>query len=1107
VRGSSARAQRRWALGWIVLALVAPMPARAGAVTFESGQVRPLALSPDGDRLFALNTPDGRLEIFAVDAGGLTPRASVPVGLEPVAVAARSNDEVWVVNHLSDSVSIVDVAASPPRVVRTLLVGDEPRDVVFAGPGRARAFVTAAHRGQNRPGDPELTTAGVGRADVWVFDTAALGAALGGTPLALVTLFTDTPRALAVSSDGGTVYAAGFHSGNRTTAIHAGLVCDGGAGAPPCSVSGHLMPGGLPAPNTNLEGVPQPEVGLVVQFDGTAWRDTVGRDWSPAVRFALPDTDVFALDALATPPTATPIARGVGSILFDLIVNPVTGALYVSNTEARNAARFEGPGAFAGSTVRGRLHEARITVVAPDGTVAPRHLNKHIDYDVVPSPPGVKERSLATPTALAVSADGRTLYVAAFGSSKVGVFDTAALEDDSFVPDAARHVELDGGGPAGLVLDEARARLYVLTRFDDAVAVVDTQTLREIARHRLHDPEPASVVAGRRFLYDARATSSNGEASCAACHVFGDFDSLAWDLGNPDGAVERNLNPLRPGLAASPDFHPMKGPMATQSLRGLADHGPMHWRGDRTGGLDAASLEPDAGAFDEAAAFRAFAGAFTSLLGREAPLDDADMQAFADFALQIAYPPNPIRALDGGLTPDQQEGRDFYFQSMPSDVSGPCNFCHVLDATRGLYGTDGRSVIEPEGAFKIPHLRNAYQKVGMFGMPHVPSPFTGFGFNATDHVATGDQVRGIGFTHDGSVDTVFRFLQRQGFNRSAGNPGGFPPDARGDVLRRQVEAFVLAMDTGLAPIVGQQVSVSGDDVDVAARVALLTARAAAGDCELVVKGVHDGVARGWLYDAARDAFHTDRAAEAAVRPAELLADAGVAGQTRTYTCVPPGSGVRMAVDRDDDGWRDRDGLDAGSDPAAPGSTPRDGDAQVVVRGASLLLRDDADPPIDAARRRVDLRASLRGRAAVPGWDEAGDPTRSGNDGGALLTVHNADGGTERVTLSLPAAHWRRRGTRGRPRGFRYDDPERSAGPITRVTVSRRGTVRITGGGAAWPYTLDEVSQGAVAVRLQLGRGDVWCSRFAAKPGAAHDRAGRFVGGGGRRLPEGCPALP
>ena len=118
---------------------------------FESGQVRPMAVSPDGSRLFACNTPNATLEIYDVSASGLSLLASVPVGLEPVAVAARDDAEVWVVNHLSDSVSVVDVALDPPRVVRTLLVGDEPRDIVFAGTAGNRAFITTAHRGQNSP--------------------------------------------------------------------------------------------------------------------------------------------------------------------------------------------------------------------------------------------------------------------------------------------------------------------------------------------------------------------------------------------------------------------------------------------------------------------------------------------------------------------------------------------------------------------------------------------------------------------------------------------------------------------------------------------------------------------------------------------------------------------------------------------------------------------------------------------------------------------------------------------------------------------------------------------------------------------------------------------
>jgi YVTN family beta-propeller protein len=137
-------------LGLVTMSTLAVPTARAGFTTFETGEVRPLAMSPDGTKLFVANTPDGRLEIFSIDAGGLTHSGSVAVGLEPCAVAARTNSEVWVVNHLSDSISIVNVASSPPRVTRTLLVGDEPRDIVFAGAAGNRAFITTAHRGQQR---------------------------------------------------------------------------------------------------------------------------------------------------------------------------------------------------------------------------------------------------------------------------------------------------------------------------------------------------------------------------------------------------------------------------------------------------------------------------------------------------------------------------------------------------------------------------------------------------------------------------------------------------------------------------------------------------------------------------------------------------------------------------------------------------------------------------------------------------------------------------------------------------------------------------------------------------------------------------------------------
>jgi len=163
--------------------------APTSVVVFESGPVRPLALSVDGQRLYVVNAPANCLEIYSVENDSLRLVSSVSVGLEPVAVAERNTNEVWVVNHLSDSVSVVRLDGTP-RVLRTLQVGDEPRDVVFAGSNRERAFITAANRGQNRPGftSASLITPSTGRADIWIFDATQLDESLNGKPLTVLTL-------------------------------------------------------------------------------------------------------------------------------------------------------------------------------------------------------------------------------------------------------------------------------------------------------------------------------------------------------------------------------------------------------------------------------------------------------------------------------------------------------------------------------------------------------------------------------------------------------------------------------------------------------------------------------------------------------------------------------------------------------------------------------------------------------------------------------------------------------------------------------------------------------------------------------------------------------
>jgi hypothetical protein len=963
--------------------------------------------------------------------------------------------------------------------------------------------------------------------------------------------------------------------------------------------------------------------------------------WNDQVKLSLPDEDVFSIrvDDLRVSSSFS----GVGTVVFGLAVQPGTGKVFAVNTEAMNLTRFEGEGTHASSTVRGHLHESRITVLDParPRPVLPVHLNTHIDYARCCERDEEENRdSFAFPTAGVFSRDGKDFYFTALGSNKVGVVRASVL-GRTFDQRRARRSgelrELELGdassapaGPVGLALDARRGRLYVKTHFTNELVVIDAERERITARIALPSPEPDSITRGRSVFYDARNSSAHGDSACASCHVFGNFDGLSWDLGDPSGATVKNPGPFAlpsdfanfdqffaarpPEEPLNADFRSNKGPMNTQTLRGLANHGALHWRGDRTRRFqDRPGVQPNFGSFDEDNSFNEFADAVVGLNGNDAPLAPEVFQDFTNFSLQLTLPPNPIRNLDDSLTPGQGAARALFFgcasmtdsdyrarectapdgarvdvdaetracrcranpfvdtlrgvpdiarfaallrtlfgdavlvarvnelandaRGLPAEaeplrarfaaelasgiaalrVAGSepdargllpeptaaalfeastglaglvrlsrqhgtpagaalldaligalppglppeiplhspdgmlqafgsarlvanvnlrvwadeaargtgefrdllascdlaaeprcvlrvtdgltCHGCHTLDPKGnlefdvyrpGFFGTNGEYSFEAESqVFKVPHLRNQYQKVGMFGaapssffLPEsVLGPRKG-GFFAQDHVFQGPQVRGFGFFHDGTVDTLHRFHGAQGFVPDPGNEDGLDPflprvDDRAACVRRfrgasaddvgsapaeqqpalafclpsgpvpegcfmdpfdavceealvaigdslgapefpfvfreaiwplcfqlgstleggsehgacypsglreraQMESFMLAFDSNLKPIVGQQVTLLGRVGNTALQRQMLEA-AEAGDCDLAVRRGR----RGYLVTGPRPRAPDASVLEDARGQRLRLKELSDQGAPLTFTCYPP----------------------------------------------------------------------------------------------------------------------------------------------------------------------------------------------------------------------------
>jgi hypothetical protein len=184
-----------------------------------------------------------------------------------------------------------------------------------------------------------------------------------------------------------------------------------------------------------------------------------------------------------------------------------------------------------------------------------------------------------------------------------------------------------------------------------------------------------------------------------------------------------------------------------------------------------------------------------------------------------------------------------------------------------------------------------------------------------------NSLAGFGFMHDGRVDTLTRFL-------TDGFPASF--DATNLQSIANLAAFLLVVPgTGgrsqdVPSGVGRQVTFDSPSpppsVQSMLDAMLNVARTTGSGVEFVVRGRKDGRPRSWLLRRQSNDFQSDRHGEIAPTFSDVIAPAGP-GNEFTAMLVPEGSGVRIALDRDGDGFFDTWEIESGTNPAAPTSYP------------------------------------------------------------------------------------------------------------------------------------------------------------------------------------------
>ncbi|MGJ8664718.1 MAG: YncE family protein, partial [Marinicella sp.] len=422
-------------------------------VNWENHPVHGIDMSPDGSRLAVAHTADNRVQLFDVSLGYPVRMGHVKVGVDPVSVRFKDNNELWVVNHISDSVSVVDF--NKKIVKATLQTEDEPFDVVFAN---NKAYVSCSQVNK-----------------VLVYDQSDLTA-----DPEVIALMAEDPRAMTVNADGSKVYVASFESGNKTTILAGGIdENEDTLTFPfnPVNRTSSPYQGENPPPNDGDAFLPAlnpdlptpPKVSLIVkQMEDGRWMDDNNQDWTEfisgsqaaisgrLVGWELLDHDISVID---TSSHAVSYVSGLMNIGMAIGFNQAKNEVTMVGTDATNEIRFE-------PVLNGKFLQVKMGVISANDLNNPTviDLNPHLNYANSTESQTIRDQSIGDPRAVIWNQQGDLGYVSGMGSNNVIVINVQGERVDL--------IEV-GEGATGLALDETNQRLYVWNHFAASLSTVD----------------------------------------------------------------------------------------------------------------------------------------------------------------------------------------------------------------------------------------------------------------------------------------------------------------------------------------------------------------------------------------------------------------------------------------------------------------------------------------------------------------------------------------------------------------------------------------------------------------------------------------------------------